>query len=101
MCPIFHDRIIYEWYVAGEDEKHDGIYPSVLATWAAIEYAAMNGIKTFDFMGAGSPGQQYGVREFKSKFGGVQVEYGRFLRVFNKPVYNTGKIFFGLLKGGS
>lgn len=98
MCPIFHDRIIYEWYVAGEDGKQDGIYPSVLATWAAIEYAAMNGIKTFDFMGAGSPGQQYGVREFKSKFGGTQVEYGRFLRVFNRPIYNTGKMVFGILK---
>lgn len=98
MCPVYDGKVIYEWYVAGEDGKYDGIYPSVLATWAAIEYAAKNGIETFDFMGAGSPDEQYGVREFKSKFGVEQVEYGRFLMVFNKTVYNAGKMFFRRVK---
>ncbi|HCM59957.1 MAG TPA: hypothetical protein DIS74_06225 [Bacteroidales bacterium] len=98
MCPVFGKNAIYEWYVAGEDGRHQGIYPSVLATWAAIEYGAMNGIGIFDFMGAGRPDEDYGVREFKSKFGGRQVEHGRFLKVFNKPVYNVGRLLYGKSK---
>lgn len=91
MCPIYNG-IIYEWYIAGKDRIHKDIYPSVLATWAAIEYGANNGLKYFDFMGAGKPNDDYGVRDFKAKFGGELVEYGRFIRV-NKPIlYNIGKL---------
>jgi len=90
MCALFKDTI-YEWYICGNDKGHKGIYPSVLATWAPIKYAAENGIKYFDFLGAGSI-DDYGVREFKSKFGGELVCYGRYLRI-NKPLlYKIGKL---------
>jgi hypothetical protein len=91
MCPIFKDKI-YEWYVCGLDTEYKNQAPSVLATWAAIEYATKNGLKYFDFMGAGSPDSDYGVREFKSKFGGELVEYGRFLRINYKMLYGLGKL---------
>jgi len=90
MCPIYKDTI-YEWYICGEDEKYKEIYPSVLATWAPIDYAANNGLEYLDFMGAGKPDEDYGVRKFKSQFGGELVNYGRFLKI-NKPVlYRLGK----------
>jgi len=57
-----------------------------------IDYAAKNGLKFFDFMGAGASDKDYGVRKFKSQFGGKLVEYGRFLRVYNKFLYSLGKI---------
>ncbi len=98
MCPVFGKKAIYEWYVAGEDGRYPGIYPSVLATWAAMEYGANNGIGIFDFMGAGRPDEDYGVREFKSRFGGREVEHGRFLAVFNKTVYNAGRLLYGSRK---
>ena len=45
-------------------------------------------------MGAGTPDSDYGVREFKSKFGGELVEYGRYVKI-NKPLlFSIGK--FGL-----
>jgi lipid II:glycine glycyltransferase (peptidoglycan interpeptide bridge formation enzyme) len=79
------------------DGKIKNVYPSVLATYAPIEYAANNGLQYFDFMGAGKPNQDYGVREFKSKFGGTEVEFGRFIRI-NKPIlYQFGKLGFKLL----
>ena len=96
MCPIFKDSI-YEWYVCGFDNEYKDQSPSVLATWAPIEYAAKNGLKYFDFLGAGSADSDYGVREFKSKFGGELVEYGRFLRVNNKLLYNVGKLGLKLM----
>jgi len=95
MCPIYRDTI-YELYIAGLDEVYNKIYPSVLATWAPIEYAAKNRLKYFDFMGAGKPNHNYGVREFKSKFGGKEVEYGRYLFI-NKPIlYKIGKLGLSL-----
>ncbi len=91
-CPIFADRIIYEWYVCGRDGEEKGLHPSVLATWAPIEYAVENGLDHFDFMGAGKPDQDYGVREFKARFGGEEVAYGRYHCVVNKPLYEIGKL---------
>jgi serine/alanine adding enzyme len=91
ICPIFKHNTIYEWYVCGLDGQEKGVYPSIMATWAPMDYGLKNGIQYFDFMGAGSPDADYGVREFKEKFGGELFENGRFIRV-NKPMlYQLGK----------
>jgi lipid II:glycine glycyltransferase (peptidoglycan interpeptide bridge formation enzyme) len=79
VCPISGNKCIHENYIAGLDEEYKDSYPSVIATWSAIDYACKNGIKEFDFMGAGSPDEDYGVRDFKAKFGGRLVEPGRFI----------------------
>jgi len=68
-----------------------------MATWAAIDYALKNNIKAFDFMGVGVPDKDYGVRDFKAKFGGEQVNYGRFGRINNKFLYAITEIGFNLL----
>ncbi|MDY8136889.1 lipid II:glycine glycyltransferase FemX [Aquimarina sp. 2201CG5-10] len=91
VCPFLKDKVIYEWYVCGKDGVYKNIYPSILATWSAIQYACENQIPRFDFMGAGKPDEDYGVREFKSKFGGELVEHGRFVYVANPFLYNLGK----------
>ncbi|MBA7584942.1 hypothetical protein ES708_26908 [subsurface metagenome] len=97
MCPIYKNTI-YEWYIAGMDGVYNNVYPSVLATWAPMQYAAKNGLKYFDFMGAGKPDNDYGVRQFKSKFGGKEVEYGRYLFI-NKPIlYKLGKLGLSLYR---
>lgn len=80
-------RVIHEHYIAGLDVEYKEQYPSVMATWAAIDYACRNGISTFDFMGAGSPEKDYGVREFKEKFGGELVKPGRFQKIHAKLKY--------------
>ncbi len=92
VCPIFDKKVIYEWYVCGEDGQIKGLHPSVLATWAPIEYALKNGFDHFDFMGAGKPEQDYGVREFKARFGGEEVCYGRYEMIVNKALYTVGKL---------
>ncbi|MCB9319480.1 MAG: GNAT family N-acetyltransferase [Lewinellaceae bacterium] len=92
VCPIHQNRIIYEWYVCGEDGKEKGISPSVLATWAPIDYAIRNGMDHFDFMGAGQPDQAYSVRDFKERFGGDQVCFGRYHLIVNKALYQVGKL---------
>ena len=98
MCPILEGKTIYEWYVCGLDEDFRECYPSVVATYAAIEYAKEHGLPLFDFMGAGKPDIPYGVRDFKMEFGGEVIEYGRYLHVCKLLLYTIGKIGVKWLK---
>lgn len=100
ICVVLSGRILYEWFVCGQDGRVKNIHPSTVATWAAIQYAAQHQIGRFDMMGAGKPGDEYGVREFKSQFGGELVENGRFITIFNKPLFKLGKIGVDLIKYG-
>lgn len=98
MCPVLNKNTIYEWFVCGLDEEYRNQYPSVMATYAAIEYANTHGIAKFDFMGAGKPNEAYGVRDFKARFGGELVEYGRYIYVCKTLLFSIGKLGMKLLK---
>lgn len=98
MCPIFDEKCIYEWFVCGMDNVYKNQYPSVMATWAAMEYANGHNTPMFDIMGAGVPDVPYGVRDFKAEFGGKMVEYGRFLHVAKPWLYKIGTLGVKVLK---
>ena len=96
---VFDDETVYEWFACGKDGVYKNIFPSTLATWSGIQYAAASGHKRFDMMGAGAPGDGgYGVRDFKAKFGGTLVEYGRFKYICDRPLYALGKLGVRLMK---
>ena len=99
MCPIFDEKCIYEWFVCGMDNEYKNQYPSVMATWAAMEYANGHNTPMFDIMGAGVPDVPYGVRDFKAEFGGKMVEHGRFLHVAKPLLYHIGAMAVAVLKG--
>jgi hypothetical protein len=48
MCAL-SQKCLYEFYICGMDENYPDQYPSVLATWAAMEFAHLNNIQKFDF----------------------------------------------------
>ena len=98
-CPVTPGKTIYELYVCGNDEVYQksGIHPSVMATWAAIDHAIRNNIPQFDFMGVGIPGKPYGVREFKKRFGGEMVNYGRYIRINNQALYQLAEVGYNVL----
>ena len=98
MCPILESRTIYEWYVCGLDEPYREQHPSVLATYAAMQYAVEHGLPRFDFMGAGKPEEDYGVRAFKAQMGGQLVEHGRFLLIAKPLLYRIGVLGVAWLK---
>ena len=91
-------KVGYEWYVCGMDDTYKNLYPSELATYAGLQYAARSGCARFDFMGAGKPDVPYGVRDFKALFGGQLVEHGRFLHVCKPLLYNIGKTTISLIE---
>jgi serine/alanine adding enzyme len=96
VCPFLEDNTIYELYICGMDQEYKEASPSVMATYAAIEYGYKHNMQCFDFLGAGKPGEDYGVRDFKEKFGGQLVENGRFLKIMNPTLYKLGKLALNL-----
>ncbi len=98
VCLELEGNSLYELYVCGLDREFKNVYASVLATWSAIEYGGKTNIEYFDMMGAGKPNDGYGVREFKSKFGGELVEFGRFKFISNPVLFNIGKVGLSLLQ---
>lgn len=98
ICMTLKNHGVYEWYACGKDGMYRNIHPSSVTKHIGMKYAADNGYKIFDMMGAGKPDEQYGVRDFKAEFGGKLVEHGRFLFVQKPLLYWIGKIGVKLLK---
>lgn len=98
VCVEQVNKCVYEWFVCGEDGVYPHVYPSSYATYAGIKYAAEHGCARFDMMGAGKPDEAYGVRDFKARFGGVEVEHGRFLCITKPLLYKIGVLGVTILK---
>lgn len=99
VCVGLKDRVLYEMYACGKDGIHKSIFPSELATFAGLQYAAEHGMSRFDMMGAGSPDDGgYGVRDFKLKFGGNLYEFGRNIHVCNRFLYSIGILGVKIIK---
>ena len=98
VCVMLPGKALYEWFVCGEDGVYEHIFPSSYATYLGIRYAAENGCQIFDMMGAGKPEEAYGVRDFKARFGGEQVEHGRYLCIRKPLLYWIGKMGVKILK---
>ncbi len=73
---LLYKDVIYGWY-GGTDRVYGNLYPNELLTWHILEWGAQNGFRVYDFGGAGKPEEEYGVRNFKAKFGGDLVGFGR------------------------
>ena len=91
-------RTVYEWFECGLNTQFKDQYPSVLATFAGIQLAHKTNRSRYDMMGAGEPGVPYGVRDFKSEFGGTLVEHGRFLSICKPLLYRLGSFAISLIK---
>jgi lipid II:glycine glycyltransferase (peptidoglycan interpeptide bridge formation enzyme) len=81
---LCYKDLLYDWYAGSKIEHYDK-YPNDVLPWEIIKWGNENGYKKFDFGGAGKPNIPYGVREYKIKFGGNLVNYGRFTKV-NKTI---------------
>ncbi len=76
----FKDRV-FAWY--GGAERIGPVNPMESLNWNGIEWGQQNGYHVYDFGGAGWPDKPYGVRNFKAKFGGQLVNYGRYRKVYS------------------
>ena len=89
-------EVVYAWY--GGSYRLPGLAPFAALTWDEIESGAREGYRFYDFGGAGWPDEDYGPRDFKSKFGGQLVDYGRYKKVDSPMKLKAATSVFGLLK---
>tara|TARA_R110002073_G_scaffold72537_1_gene177531 strand:- start:538537 stop:539538 length:1002 start_codon:yes stop_codon:yes gene_type:complete len=97
-CVYQNKMTLNTLYYTGLRNYHKKIFPTHLAIYGALDFALENNLKILDFMGAGKPGVDYGVRDYKLQFGGDLVEYGRFTYVLNSLLFKVGTFGLNLIK---
>jgi len=81
---LTYKGVIYDWHV-GASRDHLSLYPNDLLVWHILEWGSKNGFHTLDFGGGGERHEaNEGWIEFKRRFGGKSVNYGRYTRI-HKP----------------
>lgn len=82
---LIYKGVIYDWYT-GASKKYLSLYPNDLLVWHILKWGTENGFHTFDFGGGGTPEQaSEGWVEFKKRFGGRSISYGRYTKI-HKPI---------------
>jgi len=92
---LIYNDVIYDWF-AGSRSDYNDKYPNDILPWSIIKWGNEHGFKVFDFGGAGHPAERYGIRDYKMKFGGVTVNYGRYLFINRPLVYYPAKYYMKL-----
>lgn len=93
---LIHRDRCFAWY--GGSQRVSGLCPFDCLTWDEIRWCCENGIRYYDFGGAGWVGEEYGPREFKAKFGGELTEFGRYRKVYAKLATQFAKYSYNLLR---
>jgi len=94
---LVYKDMIYGWY-AGVDRSFSSYAPGELLMWHILQWGAVNGYYVYDFGGAGRSNQKYGVRDFKSKFGGDLVSFGRNIRIHSPIALKLSKVGYQILR---
>jgi serine/alanine adding enzyme len=87
---LLHKGVALYWYT-GMLREHSSHRPADLLVWRSLELARELGLEVFDFGGGGTPEKDYGVRDFKAKFGGELVNYGRNIKVHAPVRFRLGQ----------
>jgi lipid II:glycine glycyltransferase (peptidoglycan interpeptide bridge formation enzyme) len=86
LCALVYNHCIYAFYIGiTGDELILNKRPVDLFYWELILFSSEHDIYLFDWLGAGNPEKDSGVRKFKLEYGGELLELGRFLKI-HKPV---------------
>ena len=94
---LLYKDVIYGWY-GGMDRSFGKYVPNELLMWHILKWGSENGYTLYDFGGAGKPDEEYGVRDFKAKFGGDLVCYGRNTYVHLPGIFWLSKQGYSLLR---
>jgi len=95
---LLYKDVIYGWY-GGVDRNYSAYVPNEMLMWDILQWGTENGYAVYDFGGAGRPGEKYGVRDFKAKFGGDLVCYGRNTYVHNPLILQLSTAGYSILRG--
>ena len=94
---IFKETIYAYCIGTSEDEAILNLRPIDLFYYEVMCWGIKNGYKKYDWLGAGKPDQEYGVRKFKIQYGGELIEMGRFIKIHKPLIMRMSKIGFWCL----
>ncbi len=95
MVALLDKQVLRPFYIGGPDDPRLlQARPTDLFHFEVMRWAIENGFAVYDWMGAGKPGKDYGVRDFKMQYGGELVETGRFMKVHRPQVMTMAKLGF-------
>lgn len=97
MITLQYKGIVYDLYAGSLSRFYDK-NPNDILPWEVFRICKNLGCTKFDFGGAGKPNIPYGVRDYKAKFGGIMVNYGRYQLIHNKPLFNAAQAGFRFLR---
>jgi serine/alanine adding enzyme len=92
---LLYRGVIYLFYTA-DDFTMRNYYPTDGYIWHILKWGHQNGYHLFDFGWAGRRDQPYGVRQFKEKFGGPLIEYGRHIFIHKPLLLRLSKLGYAL-----
>lgn len=85
------------WYTAINYEyKKLGVQDAL--NWHSISDAHSMGLLIYDFGGAGKPNENYGPRDYKSKFNGTLTNYGRYYYIHKPIIMKLARLGYRLIK---
>lgn len=88
----YKDRV-YSWF-DGSARQALKDKPNDFLTWKILLVSKEEGYLTYDFGGGGKPGEPYGVREYKLRYGGEKSLLNRYTLVHKKGLYTLGQYAF-------
>ena len=74
LVALIYKECLFAFYIGTKQDKEIlRMRPVDLFYWEVMRWGIVNGIKVFDWLGAGKPNKEYGVRDFKLEYGGKVV----------------------------
>ncbi len=90
-------NILYAWY-GGVDREYSKYRAGEFVMWDIFRWGIENGYTLYDFGGAGKPDEEYPVRDWKAKFGGELVSFGRNVCIHDRPTLTLSKIGYSVYR---
>ncbi len=94
---LLYKDVVFGWY-GGSDRAYSSYVPNELVISNILQWGAEKGYRVYDFGGAGKPNQEYGVRDFKAKFGGALVCFGRYTYIHNPFLLRISSLSYEILR---
>lgn len=92
LCALSFKQTLYAFYLGSTKDKDLlKLRPIDYFYWEVIRWASKNNYRIFDWMGAGKPDEDYGVRKFKLEYGGELLSPGRYIKINQSFLYFVGK----------
>ncbi len=92
-------QTFYAFYIGiDQDAEFINKRPVDWFYYEVMKWCIDRGLKYFDWMGAGKPGVEYGVRDFKLQYGGEVVDFGRRNIIHSRIKFKVANAGFKVLR---